>query len=98
MSVSIERTQLVEIARSIYDGSVEIETHLRTSLKKKPIVGFFSKVEEKLWGMIAKEHPWKDFTCGKESKTRANILKRICTVLKSEFLKNFCVRLLAILR
>ena len=87
MSVSIERTKLVAIARSLHVGSSEIETHLKLSLKKKPIVGFLSKIEEKLWEMITKEHPWKDFTCGKESKTRANILQKICTVLKSKFWK-----------
>ena len=88
MSVSIERTKLVAIARSLHVGSSEIETHLKLSLKKKPIVGFLSKIEEKLWEMITKEHPWKDFTCGKEkSLTRANILKKICTVLKSKFWK-----------
>ena len=87
MSVSIERTKLVTIARSLHVGSSEIETHLKLSLKKKPIVGFLSKIEEKLWEMITIEHPWKDFTCGKESKTRANILQKICTVLKSKFWK-----------
>ena len=85
MSVLITRTQLVDIARSLHVGSSGIETHLKLSLKKKPIAGFLSKIEAKLWEMIAKDHPWKDFTCGKESKTRANILQRICTVLKSKF-------------
>jgi len=88
MSVSVERSRLVDLARIVYDGKLEIEDHLKKCLAKKPIAGFFSKVEEKLWTMLTKEHPWKDFTCGKEkSLTRANILKKICTVLKSKFWK-----------
>ena len=98
MSVSIERCQLVAIASTVHVGSLEIEAHLRTSLKKKPIIGFFNKIEEKLWKKIAQEHPCKDFTGEKESKTRANILKRICTVLKSKFFKNICMRALAVFR
>lgn len=85
MSVTIERKQLVEIARSMYSGSLEIETHLKKIIKKKPIAGFFNKMEEKLWRMVKEEHPWKDFTGEQESKTRGNILQKICTVLKSKF-------------
>ena len=87
MSVTIERTQLVDIARSVYEGSLEIEAHLEKSLGKKSIAGFFRKVEEKLWEMINRENPWKNFSGEKESKTRANILQKICTVLKSKFWK-----------
>ena len=97
MSVSIERNQLVDIARSVYDGSLEIETHLSKQLKKKPIGGFLKKVEEKLWRIIVEEHPWKDFTGQRESLTRANIFQKICTVLKSKFVF-FCMRVLAVLR
>ena len=87
MSLSIERTQLVDIARSVYEGSLEIEAFLEKSLVKKPIAGFFRKVEDKLWEMIVRENPWKNFSGEKESKTRANILKKICRVLKSKFWK-----------
>ena len=98
MSVSVERSQLVDLARTVYDGKLEIEDHLKKCLAKKPIAGFFSKVEEKLWMMLTKEHPWKDFTCGKESLARANILKKICRVLKSKFLKISHIRIQAIFR
>jgi len=84
MSVSVERSRLVDLARTVYDGGLGIEDHLKKALAKKPIAGLFSKIEEKLWTMLIKEHPWKDFTFGKESKTRANILKKICRVLKSK--------------
>ena len=92
LNVSIERSQLVDIARSVYVGSLEIEAHLKKSLKKKPLPGFFSKIEEKLWRIITKEHPFKDFTGEKESKTRANILQRVCTVLTSKFCNFFYER------
>ena len=89
MSVTIERKQLVDIARSVYGGSLEIETHLMTILKKKPIAGLLKKIEDKLWRTIVEEHPWKDFRGDLEAKTRGNILRRICTVLKSKFRKYF---------
>ena len=89
MSLTVERSQLVEIARCVYSGSLEIEAHLRTQLLKKPITGLFNKIEDKLWRTIVEEHPWKDFTGDQETKTRNNILKRICTVLKSKFLNIF---------
>ena len=85
MSVTIARDQVIEIARSIYCGSLEIETHLKAMLKKKPIAGFFKKVEEKLWRKIVEEHPWKNFAGEQESLTRANFLKKICVILKSKF-------------
>jgi len=88
MSVTIERSQLVDIARGLYDGNLEIESHLSRQLKKKPITGFFNKIEDKLWRMVVQEHPWKDFTGDLEAKTRGNILRRICTVLKSKLLNN----------
>ena len=50
--VKIERSELVDIARSVYGGKVEIEAHLKRILKKRPIAGFFHKIEEKLWRMI----------------------------------------------
>ena len=84
MSVTIERSQLVDIARGIYDGNLEIESHLRKQLIKKPITGFFNKIEDKLWRKIVQDHPSKDFTGKQESQTRGNILKKICTVLKSK--------------
>ena len=98
MSVTVERKQLVDMARSMYSGSLEIETHLKSMLKKKPIAGFFKKIEEKLWRKIAEDHPWKNFIGEQESKTRANILKKICVVLKSKFLNIFCMRVLAVFR
>ena len=85
MSVIIERRQLVDIARDLYDGSLEIESHLRKQLIKKPITGFFIKIEEKLWKKIVHDHPGKDFSGKQESQTRSNILKKICRVLKSKF-------------
>ena len=96
MSVKIERSQLVDIARSVYTGRLEIENHLKFSLKKKPIAGIFNKIEEKLWTKINQEHPLKDFTGEKESMTRCNILKRICTVIKSKFHVILCVTDLAV--
>jgi len=86
MSVKIERNELVEIARSVYTGNLEIEAHLRTQLLKKPITGLFKKIEDKLWRTIGEEHPCKNFSGDLELKTRGNILRRICTVLKSKFL------------
>ena len=97
MSVTISRDQLIKIARSIYCGSLEIETHLTKMLQKKPIAGFFKKIEEKLWRKIVEEHPFKDFTGERESLTRANILRKICTVLKSKCLNVF-MRVLALFR
>ena len=85
MSVTIERSQLVDIARDLYDGNLEIESHLRKQLTKKPITGFFNKIEDKLWRKIVHDHPCKDFSGKQESLTRRNILKKICRVLKSKF-------------
>lgn len=84
MSVKIERNELVDIARSVNSGSLDIETYLKKNLKKRPIAGIFHKIEEKLWRMIVEKHPSRDFTGEKESLTRSNILKRVCTVIKSK--------------
>ncbi len=89
MSVKIERKQLVDIAQGVYSGNEEIEAHLKKSLKKKPVAAIFKKIEERVWRMIAQDHPLKDFTGQQESLTRRNILKRICTVLKSKFFSYF---------
>ena len=85
MSVTVERKQLVEIARSMYSGNSEIETHLSKIIKKKPIAGFFIKMEEKLWRMVKEEHPWKDFTGEQESRTRGNILKKFAQYSRVSF-------------
>ena len=84
MSVKIERNELVDIARSVNSGSLDIEAYLKKNLKKRPIAGIFHKIEEKLWRMIVEKHPSRDFTGEKESLTRSNILKRVCTVIKSK--------------
>ena len=85
MSVKIERNELLDIARSVYSGGADIEAYLKKNLKQRPIAGIFHKIEEKLWRMIVEEHPLRDYSGEKESLTRTNILKRICTVIKSKF-------------
>ena len=97
MSVTIQRSQIVDIACGLYDGNLEIESYLSKQLNKKPIPGFFNKIEDKLWRMVVQEHPWKDFSGDLEAKTRGNILRRICTVLKSKCL-NFFMKVLALFR
>ncbi len=70
MSVSIERSQLVHIAQSVYVGSLEIEAHLKKSLKRKPIASIFNQVEEKLWRINARKHPFK----GIKDKTTSTVI------------------------
>ena len=89
MSLKIQRSELVEIARSVYSGHLEIEAHLKSTLKKKPIGGIFNKIEENLWRKLVQEHPLKDFSGEQESRTRRNIFKKICVVIKSKCFSNF---------
>ena len=84
MSVNVERKELVDIARSLYNGKLDIEEKLKLALTQKN-QPFLKKMEKKLWDTIVRDHPWKDFTGSEESKTRSNIVKRIRTVIKGKF-------------
>ena len=88
MSIKIERSELVTIARSVYNGNEEIEKYLQKRLKEGPKTAVFKKMEEKLWVMMVEQHPLKDFTGDQESKIRCNIVQRIRTVIKSKFLES----------
>ena len=79
MSVNIERNELIKIAETIYQGNLEIEEYLK---RARPT--FFKKIEEKLWGKLVGDHPYKDFSGGKVSKTRDNIRRRLVTVVKGK--------------
>ena len=94
MSVKIERSELVAIAQSVYNGNDEIETFLKKRLKEGSKTAVFKKMEEKLWERMVEQHPLKDFTGERESKTRGNIVKRIRTVLKSKFFLISCMMVL----
>ena len=83
--MKIERNELVTLAQSVYNGNEEIEKFLKKRLKEGPKAAVFKKMEEKLWEMMVQQHPLKNFAGEKESQTRGNILKRICTVIKSKF-------------
>ena len=83
--MKIERSELVDLARSVYNGNVEIEKFLKKRLKEGTKAALFKRIEEKLWERIVQQHPLKNFAGERESRTRANILKRICTVIKSKF-------------
>ena len=88
--MKIARNELIDLARSVYNGNVEIEKFLKKRLKEGSKAALFKRIEEKLWGMIAQQHPLKNFAGEQESLTRANILKRICTVIKSKFFHISC--------
>ena len=49
MSVTIERNELLDIARSVHSGGADIEAYLKKNLKKRPIAGIFHKIEENVW-------------------------------------------------
>ena len=69
---------LVALAREIYEGN-NFEEDLRKL--KNP---FLKKLETKLWNDAQREFPERDFTLGKETRTRANNMQKLKTVLKCE--------------
>ena len=76
MSMKIGRTELVALARDIYEGNDFKGTLARS---KKP---FVKKLEKKLWEDLKEKYPERDFTCEDESRTRANIVKKLERVMK----------------
>ena len=74
--MNIGRTEIVALARDVYEGNDFKGTLARS---KKP---FVKKLENKLWGNLKERYPDRDFTCGDESLTRANIVKKLERILK----------------
>ena len=76
MSMNFERTEIVALARDVYEGN-DFEGALARSKKS-----FVKKLENKLWDDLKEKYPERDFTGGKESRTRANIVKKLERLLK----------------
>ena len=74
--MKIERTELVALARDIYEGNDFKGTLARS---KKP---FVKKLEKKLWEDLKKRYPERDFAGEDESLTRANIVKKLERIMK----------------
>ena len=81
MSVKIGKRELVALARDFYEEESSLDKALERCND-----GFITKLEKSLWDDIREKYPDRDFTKGKESKTRANIKRRLKTVLKCKSL------------
>ena len=76
MSMNIGRTEIVALARDVYEGN-DFEGAIARSKKS-----FVKKLENKLWDDLKEKYPERDFTGGKESRTRANIMQKLERLLK----------------
>ena len=70
MSVKIERSELVAIAQSVYNGNDEIETFLKKRLKEGSKTAVFKKMEEKLWERMVEQVESLKLIVGLASKKR----------------------------
>ena len=84
MSVNLEKTELVALARDIHEGPSDFDDALR-----RCNAGFVKKLESKLWNDLKKKYPDRDFTGQKESRTRANITDKLKRMLKCKFFVAF---------
>ena len=84
MSMFYGKTELVALARDIFEGN-DFEGALRRSNK-----GFIKSLENKLWETLKEKYPERDFTCGNEALTRSNRLQKLAPILKC---KSFSVHM-----
>ena len=76
MSMKLRRTDLVALAREIYEGN-DFEGTLARSKRS-----FIKKLETKLWDDLKEKYPERDYAGTMESRTRANIVKKLERILK----------------
>lgn len=79
MSLKVERHALVELAKGLYGGGLEIEAYLDIAKDS-----FFKKLMEKCWSDIVRSNPEKNFAGEKESRAKSNMQAKIKTMMKSK--------------
>ena len=99
MSMNIGKNELVALARDFFEDPSELENALRRCNE-----GFVKKLEKRLWDDLREKFPERDFTGGKETKTRVNLKQKLKTSMKCKFnivyhgIELFSVALSVILR
>ena len=87
-TMKIERETIMKAARETYDG--DLEKYLST-ISKQRLTNFRKKVQERFFENLEREHPGKNFVMGKQSLFKANLNKKVGSVLKG---KGFSLRVL----
>ena len=77
MSMKIEKSELIALARSHYEESKDFDEVLRRCHD-----GFLKKMWNWLLSDLKEKYPDRDFTGEKESKTRGNVMQKMKTILK----------------
>ena len=77
MSMNIGKNELVALARDCIEEPSELENALRRCND-----GFVKKLEKRLWDDLREKYPERDFTGGKETKTRCNLKRKLKTSMK----------------